>query len=57
MLAASICSDTQAEHSWVYYYIGLKLCFFFCLLKKSAYYSSLVYPLFQFKEPVMQDIP
>ena len=37
--------------------LGLdKLCFFFCLLfflpilKKSAYYSSLVYPLFQFKD-------
>ncbi len=37
--------------------IGLdKLCFLFCLLflltilKKSAYYSSLVYPLFQFKD-------
>ncbi len=37
--------------------IGLdKLCFFLCLLflltilKKSAYYSSLVYPLFQFKD-------
>ena len=37
--------------------VGLdKLCFFFCLLffltilKKSAYYSSLVYPLFQFKD-------
>ena len=38
-------------------WVGLdKLCFFFCLLffltilKKSAYYSSLVYPLFQFKD-------
>ena len=37
--------------------LGLdKLCFFFCLLffltilKKSAYYSRLVYPLFQFKD-------
>ena len=37
--------------------LGLgKLCFLFCLLffltilKNSAYYSSLVYPLFQFKD-------
>ncbi len=39
------------------YGLGLdKFCSFFCLLffltilKKSAYYSSLVYPLFQFKD-------
>ena len=56
--------DWAVLYPWVYYTplplwrpaIGLdKLCFLFCLLfllsilKKSAYYSSLVYPLFQFK--------
>ena len=44
-------------NSGVVSFVGLdKLCFFFCLLffltilKKSAYYSNLGYPLFQFKD-------
>ena len=47
--------DQLAHMAWCG--VGLdKLCFFFCLLffltilKKSAYYSNLGYPLFQFKD-------